>query len=189
MTTNLQHYDEYNKAYGQGIGASKLKQILWFICSVLFVRNPLHPFSCVRKWTLQLFGATIGEATIIRPGVQVKYPWKLKVGNHVWLGENSWIDNLAQVEIGDHTCISQGAMLCTGNHNYHSPRFELITKPIILHDAVWIGARAIVCPGVTAHSHAMLTVGSVANTDLDSFGVYQGNPASLKRKRVLRSFS
>jgi putative colanic acid biosynthesis acetyltransferase WcaF len=113
----------------------------------------------------------------------------LKVGNHVWLGENIWIDNLALVEIGDHTCISQGAMLCTGNHNYHSPRFELITKPIVLHNAVWVGAKAVVCPGVTAHSHAMLTVGSVANTDLESFGVYQGNPAALKRKRVLRSFS
>ena len=109
MTTNLQHYDEYNKAYGQGIGASKLKQILWFICSVLFVRNPLHPFSCVRKWTLQLFGAKIGDSTVIRSGVQVKYPWKLKVGNHVWLGENSWIDNLDQVEIGDHTVIAAQA--------------------------------------------------------------------------------
>ena len=129
MTTNLQHYDEHNKAYGQGIGASKLKQILWFICSVLFVRNPLHPFSCVRKWTLQLFGAKIGEGTIIRSGVQIKYPWKLKLGNHVWIGENSWIDNLARVDIGDHACVSQGAMLCTGNHNYHSPGFELIAKP------------------------------------------------------------
>jgi putative colanic acid biosynthesis acetyltransferase WcaF len=80
-------------------------------------------------------------------------------------------------------------MLCTGNHNYHSPGFELITKPIILEDAVWIGAKAVVCPGVTAFSHAMLTVGSVATMNMDAFCVYQGNPAQLKRKRVLRSFS
>jgi putative colanic acid biosynthesis acetyltransferase WcaF len=189
MTTNLQHYDEHNKAYGQGIGASKLKQILWFFCSVLFVRNPLHPFSCVRKWTLQLFGAKIGKGTIIRSGVQIKYPWKLKMGNHVWIGENSWIDNLAKVEIGDHACVSQGAMLCTGNHNYLSPGFELIAKPIVLENAVWVGAKAVVCPGVTAFSHAMLTVGSVATSNMEPYSVYQGNPAQLKRKRVLRSLS
>jgi putative colanic acid biosynthesis acetyltransferase WcaF len=58
-----------------------------------------------------------------------------------------------------------------------------------LEDAVWIGAKAVVCPGVTAKSHAMLTVGSVANTDMETFCIYQGNPAQLKRKRVLRSFS
>jgi putative colanic acid biosynthesis acetyltransferase WcaF len=111
------------------------------------------------------------------------------MGNHVWIGENSWIDNLAKVEIGDHACVSQGAMLCTGNHNYLSPGFELIAKPIVLENAVWIGAKAVVCPGVTAFSHAMLTVGSVATSNMEPYSVYQGNPAQLKRKRVLRSLS
>ena len=75
MTTNLTHYDAKNKDYARGIGASKFKQVLWFLCSVILVRNPIHPFNFIRKGILELFGATIGEGTIIRPGVQIKYPW------------------------------------------------------------------------------------------------------------------
>jgi putative colanic acid biosynthesis acetyltransferase WcaF len=183
MTTNLTHYDAQNKDYARGIGASKFKQVLWFLCSVIFVRNPIHPFNFIRKGILELFGATIGEGTIIRPGVQIKYPWKLRIGRYAWIGEHSWIDNLDYVTIGDFACLSQGAMLCTGNHNYNSPHFDLMMRPIVLENGVWIAARSVVCPGVTARSHSMLTVGSVATSDLEAYGVYQGNPAQWKRNR------
>ena len=183
MKVDLTHYDTHNKAYAASIGASKIKQWLWFFCSPLLIRNPLIPFSGFRKWVLQLFGANIGIEARIRPGAKIKFPWKLTMGDHVWLGEDCWIDNLTEVTIGSHVCISPGAMLCTGNHNYRSPGFELITKPILLEDGVWIGAKAIVTPGVTAHSHSMLTAGSVATRDMEAYGIYQGNPAIKTRLR------
>ena len=184
MKVNFTTYDQNNLGFAKSIGASKAKQILWFFCSTLLVRNPLIPFAAFRKWVLVLFGATIGIESRIRPGVQIKFPWKLKLGDHVWLGENCWIDNLTDITIGDHSCISQGAMLCTGNHNYKSPGFELIMKPIVLEDGVWIGAKAFVGPGITAHSHSMLTAGSVATKDMDAYSIYQGNPATFIKKRV-----
>jgi len=177
MKVDFTHYDANNKAYAQGIGASKTKQLLWFVLGALLIRNPLIPFSGFRKWILIQFGATIGIEARIRPGVQIKYPWKLKMGDHVWMGENCWIDNITDVIMGSHVCISQGAMLCTGNHNYNSPGFELMMKPIVLEDGVWIGAKAIVGPGITAQTHSMLTAGSVATRDMDAYGIYQGNPA------------
>lgn len=185
MKVNLTNYDINNKAFGESIGASKLKQWLWFVCSLLLIRNPLIPFSGFRKWVLILFGAKIGIEARIRPGVQIKFPWKLTIGNHVWLGENCWIDNLTDITIGSHSCISQGALLCTGNHNYQSPGFNLIMKPIIIEDGVWIGAKAFVAAGVTAHSHSMLTAGSVATKDMQAYGIYQGNPAVLIKERIL----
>jgi putative colanic acid biosynthesis acetyltransferase WcaF len=186
MKVNFTHYDTNNKAYAQSIGASTIKQLLWFLLGALLVRNPLIPFSGFRKWVLELFGATIGIEARIRPGVQIKYPWKLKMGDHVWLGENAWIDNITDVVIGSHVCISQGAMLCTGNHDYSSPGFELRAKPITLEDGVWIGAKALVGPGLTAFSHSVLTAGSIATKNLEAYGIYQGNPATLVKTRTIK---
>jgi putative colanic acid biosynthesis acetyltransferase WcaF len=132
-----------------------------------------------------LFGAKIGTGCRIRPGVQIKYPWKLTIGDHVWLGEHCWIDNLAEVTRGSHVCISQDAFLCTGNHNYHSSGFELMMKPILIEDGVWIGAKSIVSPGVICSSHSMLTAGSVATKNMEANGIYQGNPAVLVKQRSI----
>jgi putative colanic acid biosynthesis acetyltransferase WcaF len=186
MKVDFTHYDANNKAYAQSIGASKTKQLLWFVLAPLLIRNPFIPFSGFRKWVLELFGASIGIEVRIRPGVQIKYPWKLKMGDHVWLGENCWIDNITDVSIGSHVCISQGAMLCTGNHNYNSPGFELIAKSITLEDGVWIGAMALVGPGVTAFSHSILSAGSVATKNLEAYAIYQGNPALLVKSRKIK---
>lgn len=185
MKVDLSQYDKKNHAYGTGIGASMLKQSLWFFCSVLFIRNPFIPFSNLRRMILVFFGAQVGKGCRIKPGVQIKFPWKLKMGDHVWLGESCWIDNLANVTIGNHVCISQGAMLCTGSHNYHSADFELMIKPIVLEDGAWIAAKAVVCPGVVASSHSMLTAGSVATQNMEAYGIYQGNPAVKIKSRVL----
>jgi putative colanic acid biosynthesis acetyltransferase WcaF len=109
----------------------------------------------------------------------------LEIGSHVWIGENVWIDNLAKVTIESNVCISQGAMLLCGNHNYKKTTFDLIIGEIYLKEGSWIGAKSIVCPGVTLHSHAILAVGSVANKNLDAYGIYQGNPAVKIRERNL----
>lgn len=130
-----------------------------------------------------MFGASIGSSVVIKPRVTIKYPWKLAVGDHSWIGEQVWIDNLDQVTIGAHVCISQGALLLCGNHDYTKPAFDLITGPIVLEDGVWIGAKASLAPGVTCGSHSVLSMGSVASKDLETWKVYQGNPAVAVRER------
>jgi putative colanic acid biosynthesis acetyltransferase WcaF len=103
----------------------------------------------------------------------------------VWIGENVWIDNLGKVTIGNNVCISQGALLLCGNHNYKKSTFDLIVGEIHLEEGVWVGAKSVVCPGVTLKSHAILTVGSVATTSLESYTINQGNPAVKIRERKL----
>ncbi|MBL8993234.1 MAG: colanic acid biosynthesis acetyltransferase WcaF, partial [Spirochaetia bacterium] len=98
-------------------------------------------------------------------------------------GENVWIDNLAPVVMENHVCLSQGAYLLTGSHNYKRKHFDLITKGIHLESGVWIGAKSIVGPGVRCGSHSVLALGSVATRDLKPFTIYQGNPAKKKRSR------
>lgn len=136
-----------------------------------------------KRALLRLFGAKIGKGLIIKPDVNIKYPWKLNIGDHVWLGEEVWIDNLDEVAIGSHSCLSQAVMLQCGNHDYKKSSFDLFTKPIIIEEGVWLGARSIVVQGVTCRSHSVLAVNSVATSDLEAWYIYQGNPAVKLRPR------
>ena len=56
---------------------------------------------------------------------------------------------------------------------------------IVLEDGAWIGAKSVVCPGVTQKSHAVLSVGSIATSDLEAYSIYQGNPAVKVKERVI----
>jgi putative colanic acid biosynthesis acetyltransferase WcaF len=178
--TDLSKYD--NSWYHPG---RKAVCIVWYFVNVLFFVSHINPSSGLKIWLLQLFGAKVGRGVVIKAGVNIKYPWKLVIGDYSWIGEDVWIDNLAQVTIGSNVCISQGAMLLTGNHNYKKTTFDLDVGDILLEDGVWIGAFSIVCPGVKCQSHAVLSVNSVATKKLEPYTIYQGNPARKVRKRVI----
>jgi putative colanic acid biosynthesis acetyltransferase WcaF len=166
------------------IGAPYIKVISWYLVNLLFFRSGLMPFSNILVWILKIFGSTIGRNVRIKPHIQIKYPWKLSVGDNSWLG-SCIIENLDQVTIGRHVCISQGALLLTGNHNFSLQNFNLMTQPIIIEDGVWLSSNSLVCPGVIAKSHSVLCVGSVANRNLEAYSIYKGNPAFLVKKRVI----
>ena len=167
-------------------GASALKEALWLaVRLVLFRMCPLC-LSSLKCVALRLFGARVGVGVIIKPEVKITFPWKLTLGDNVWLGEECWLLNLAPIEIAGSVCISQRAFLCTGNHDYKSPSFDLITKPIRVEPGAWIGANAFVGPGVTVGTHAVLTAGSVAAKDLDPWRIYHGNPAVCVKERSIQ---
>lgn len=167
------------------IGAPKWKQVLWYATNLLLFQNPLVPFSGIRVMVLRSFGAKVGKGVVIKPSVRIKFPWKLIIGDHSWIGERVWIDNLDEVKIGESVCISQGSSLLTGNHNFKQPAFDLMVAPIQLEDGVWIGAQAVVCPGVTCATHAVLTVASIASKNLLPYGIYKGNPAVKMATRTI----
>ncbi|QIL40654.1 colanic acid biosynthesis acetyltransferase WcaF [Pedobacter sp. HDW13] len=167
------------------VGANTLKQLLWYFTDILFFKSHIIPVSSILVVLLRLFGAKIGKEVRIKPGIHIKYPWKLEIGDYSWLAD-CYIENLDRVIIGKNCCISQRAVLITGNHNYSSTNFDLMVAPIILAEGTWIGAAAKVCPGVTLHSHAVLTMGSVATKDLSAYAIYQGNPAIKIKERDIK---
>ena len=164
-------------------GAGKLKIMLWYLVNALIVRASWNPFMGIKILMLRAFGAKIGKGLIIKNEVRVKSPWFLTIGDNCWLGERCWIDNLERVEIGANVCVSQGALLLTGNHDYKVSTMPYLNRPVVIEDGAWIGANSTVCPGVTVHENAVLTVGSVATKDMDASGIYQGNPAVFVRTR------
>lgn len=181
LQTDLSTYN--NTPYHPG--GNGLKRLLWYYINAIFFKTSLLPVSSIKRGLLRLFGAHIGKAVVIKPCVNIKYPWNLRIGDNTWIGEGVWIDNLVMVNIGANVCLSQGALLLMGSHNYKKPGFDLITGPITLADGVWIGAGAIVNQGIMAASHGVLTAGSVATTNMEGYSIYQGNPAVKTRERKL----
>ena len=165
-------------------GAGVVKEGLWLVASWLLFRLCPFSFSGLKRIVLRFFGAKIGQGVVIKPQVKVTFPWKLEVGDFVWLGEECWLLNLEKIVIKSNVCVSQRAFLCTGSHNYKLPTFDLITKPIVLEEGAWIGAGAWVGPGVNVGGEAVLTASSVATRNLEANSIYQGNPAVLVRKRT-----
>ena len=181
MRVDLSRYD--NSSFNPGRGS--LVRALWYFANVLLLQNPLNPLSSLKVLLLRIFGAKVGKGVVLKPSINVKYPWNLRIGDHCWIGEGAWLDSLAPITIGSHACISQGSYLCTGNHDWSDPAFGLIVKPIVVEDGVWIGARALVVPGVTLGSHSVVAAGSVVAGDTESRMIYAGNPAlALKERKV-----
>ncbi len=168
-------------------GAGMLKRLAWYFTNaVVFNSHALLPYS-FKSTILRFYGAKIGKQVAIKPHVNIKYPWKLEIGDYTWIGENVWIDNLDKVVIGKHVCISQGALILSGNHDFSKSTFDLIVKPITIEDGAWIGAKSVVTQGVTVASHAVLAVSSVASSSLESYSIYRGNPAVKVKERVINS--
>lgn len=163
-------------------GRSRFIEALWLILDTFLVRSAL-PGSAHRRFILSRFGTVIGSGVRFKPRLQIKFPWRLKIGDHSWLGEGVWIDNLAPVEIGANCCLSQGAYVCTGSHDWGTRDFDLIVRPVKIQDGAWIAAQSIIGPGVTVGAGAVLTLGSVATSDMEAGGIYSGVPAQLTKMR------
>src|SRR4051812_30313254 len=95
-------------------GATGVKEGLWLLISLVLFRLCPFKLSVLKRMVLRFFGAIVGNGVVIKPGVRITFPWKLTLGDHVWIGEDAWLLNLAPVTLESHACISQRALLCTG---------------------------------------------------------------------------
>ncbi|HEX3220099.1 MAG TPA: WcaF family extracellular polysaccharide biosynthesis acetyltransferase [Candidatus Limnocylindria bacterium] len=168
-------------------GRSLLARALWLVVDFAVFLNPIVTSYSLKRTLLRVFGAKIGRKVIIKPGVHIKHPWRLEIGARCWIGERVWIDNLESVRIGSDVVISQGAYVCTGNHDWSDPGMALVVQPISVGDGAWLCAFSSVGPGVTVAAGAVLTLGSVLVHDAEPMGVYRGNPAKRIGERRVRT--
>ena len=163
-------------------GAPRWKEALWVFAKCAFFLNPIPWPSALRVALLRIFGAKIGGGVVIRANVNVSYPWRLTLGDDVWLGEETVILSLAPVVIESSVCISQRAFLCTGSHDFRSEKFSLVTKPITVRSGSWIAAQAFISPGVEIGTGSMVCAGSVVTEDVPPRTIVRGNPAQAVKQ-------
>ena len=174
MKTRL---DQFDPGKGLDRGRPRAAEMVWYLLKCAFLLSALPWPSRFKVALLRAFGAKIGDGVVIKPRVNVHFPWKLEVGDHAWIGEEVFILNFEPVRIGAQVCVSQRAFLCTGNHDYRDPQFTYRNAPITIGNGAWVGASVFVGPGVEIGDEAVLAAGSVVTRHVPANAVVAGNPA------------
>jgi putative colanic acid biosynthesis acetyltransferase WcaF len=175
--------DRFDSRRGLDRGRSKVFESLWYLCKCVFFLSALPWPKGLKRGLLRAFGAEVGRGVVIKPRVNIHFPWKLELGDHCWVGEECFILNFEPVSIGAHACLSQRSMLCGGNHDFRSPDFVYRNGPIRIERGAWVGAQVFVGPGVTIHEYAVATAGSVVSSDLPPNRICTGAPCRPVRER------
>jgi len=175
--------DNFDPKKGLDRGVGKITEICWYIFKIIFFLSAFPYPQKFKAFLLRLFGAKIGRGVIIKPRVNIHMPWKLEIGDYVWIGEEAFILNFETIKVGNNVCISQRAFLCGGNHDYLDAAMSYKNGPITLEDGCWIGAGCFIGPNVTIGADSIITAYSVATKNSDANGIYKGNPAIFLKSR------
>jgi len=183
MQHDYQKLDQFRLPDGFRGRSAIVVQLWWLVQSTLFAMSPQFMFGW-RRWLLKQFGAQIGENVQIRPSVRVTYPWKVSMGNNVWIGDHAELYSLGEIEIGNDVVISQKSYLCAATHNFTKPSFDMVDKKITIEDQAWIASDVFVAPGVTIGRGALIGARSSVFSDMPTGMICVGSPAKPVKPRI-----
>ena len=133
---------------------------------------------------LKIFGANLSGMPFIHSTAMIQIPWNLNMKHRACLGENANAYSLGKIKILERATIAQEAYLCTGTHDFNDPSLQLITKPIIVGKNAFIGARAMILPGVCIGDQVIVGAMSVVSKDVPDYQIVAGNPAQKIGERT-----
>ncbi len=135
------------------------------------------PSNRVRRLLWRGLGAKIGPRTSIHRNGRFYRPGQVRVGSHCVILRDVLLDGRMGVEIGDNVNISEGVLIFSLHHDMTSPTFAASGGPVRVGDHVFIGARAIILPGVTVGRGAVVAAGAVVTKDVAPRSIVGGAPA------------
>jgi len=164
-------------------GRSAVVVQIWWIVQATFFRMSPNILYGWRNLLLRAFGARIGKRVRIRSTTRVTYPWKLTIGDYVWVGDGCVFYNLGEIVLGSHVAIAHDVYFCAGLHDYRKLDFPIGQKPIRIEDEVWIPNDVFVGPGVTIGKGSIVGTRSTVLNDLPGGMICYGYPAKAVRTR------
>lgn len=107
------------------------------------------------------------------------------IGNHTRIGLHNTI--IGPVIIGSHVNLAQGITITALNHNFDDSEKNIdqqgiSTKEVVLEDDIWVGANAVILPGVTIGKHAVVAAGAIVTKDVPPHSLVAGVPAKVIRQ-------
>jgi serine acetyltransferase len=146
------------------------------------VRLPSLVMLLVRRTSLYLRGATLGDLTVVSPCILNGTPKHLKIGSMSSIGR-VFMHLHADITIGNYVAINDGVTLLTASHRIDSPDWQQFVKPIVVEDFAWIATGVIILPGIRIGKGAVVGAGAVVSKDVPDYGIVVGNPAMLLNKK------
>lgn len=141
-------------------------------------------FTFRHLWYQRVMGVDIAEGA----GVSMRtFMWSYgprqvrrsgaSIGRNTRISQGCTIDLRSGLSIGNNVSVSPEVMILAGTHDVHAPRFNDVAGFVAIEDHVWIGARAIVLPGVTLGRGAVVAAGSVVTKNVAPMTIVAGVPA------------
>ena len=164
-------------------GSERFMRVLWEFCWFVFcvwTPKPLNPW---RLFWLRVFDAKIDGEPFVHQRARISMPWKLILHDRACLGDRTNVYNLGEIEIGARATVAQEVYLSTGSHDFAQPTLPLVTAKITVGDDAFIGARALVLPGITIGARSVVGAGSVVTRDVPENVIAAGNPCKVLRPR------
>jgi acetyltransferase-like isoleucine patch superfamily enzyme len=128
----------------------------------------------------------LGANSLFYPNVIIHFPEKVSIGDNLSIAEFTHIWGRGKVEIGNNVLIASHVIITSQTHDTFSPlmRLSQVDKPVVIKDNVWIGANAIILPGVCIGQGSIVGAGSVVTKDISPNSIVAGVPAKLLKDRL-----
>lgn len=156
---------------------TRVRLALWSAVWLVFFRPTPKPCSPWRVLLLKAFGAQISGTPFVGSSARIKMPWHLTLEDRACLANECDVYSLGPCIVRARATVAQKAYLCAGSHDLTSEALPLVTGPIEIGADAFIGAAAMILPGVTIGEGAAIGAGSVVTKDVDPWTIVAGNPA------------
>lgn len=146
------------------------------------LNSSYHEPEEVRRLFSEIIGKEVGEGFCLFPPFYSDYGHNIVIGKNVFINMGCSFQDQGGITIEDGVFIGHNVVLATLNHNEDSERrHELVPAPILIKKNAWIGASAVITPGVTIGEGAIVAAGAVVTKDVAPFTVVGGVPAKFIR--------
>ncbi len=161
--------------------APAIENIYWAnaMCHRINLSEP--DFKILKTLFDELFNGKLPPSSILIPPIHIYFPRHLFVAENVFVNHNSTFMAAGGIEIGEGTFIGPNVSIITDNHEFGSLQY-LHPKRVKIGNRVWIGANALILPGVTIGDDAVVGGGAVVTSDVESKTLVGGNPAKVIKK-------
>ncbi len=147
------------------------------------------PSHLIRKTVYRLAGIKIGSSSTIHMWANFFWPKNITIGQDTIIGDHAFLDGRAKLTIGNHVAIASQVLIYNSEHDIHSANFDPTKEPVEIGDYVFIGARAIILPGVKIGRGAVVAAGAVVTKNVPEKQIVGGVPAKPIGQRKVKKLA